>query len=35
VRDPRQRSLGYMLSALPALVLIAAGLTGAVRALLN
>jgi hypothetical protein len=35
VRDPSQRSLGYALSALPALVLIAAGLAGAVRALLS
>jgi glutathione S-transferase len=34
VREPKQRSLGYGLSALPVLVLIVAGLAGIVRALL-
>lgn len=34
VRDPRQRSLGYALSAAPTVVLICAGLAGAVRTLL-
>jgi glutathione S-transferase len=35
VRDPKQRGLGYGLSALPVLVLIVAGLAGAIRALLR
>jgi hypothetical protein len=35
VRDPKQRGVGYMLSALPTLALIAAGLAGAVKALLR
>ena len=34
-RDPKQRSLGYLLSALPTLILIAAALAGATRALLS
>jgi glutathione S-transferase len=34
VRDPKQRSLGYGLSVLPVLALIAAGLAGVARALL-
>jgi uncharacterized membrane protein YecN with MAPEG domain len=35
VRDPKQRGVGYMLSALPTVALIAAGLAGAVKALLR
>jgi glutathione S-transferase len=35
VRDPRQRGLGYMLSAVPTIVLIGAGLAGVVRTLLR
>jgi glutathione S-transferase len=35
IRDPKQRSLGYGLSALPVLVLIGAGLVGVVRTLLR
>jgi glutathione S-transferase len=35
VRDPRQRSLGYMVSAVPTVVLICAGVAGAVRTLLS
>jgi glutathione S-transferase len=34
VHEPKQRSLGYMLSAVPALVLVFAGLAGAIQALL-
>ena len=34
VSDPKGRSLGFMLSAVPILVLVGAGVVGAVRALL-
>jgi len=34
VRDPKRRGAGYALSMLPAMVLIIAGLVGAIRALL-
>jgi glutathione S-transferase len=34
VREPGSRTLGYMLSALPTVALIAAGLAGAVKSLL-
>jgi len=34
VRDPKKRGPGYALSAIPVLVLIAAGLVGVIRALL-
>ncbi len=33
-RDPKQRSLGYLFSALPTLILIVAALFGVIRALL-
>ncbi len=33
-RDPKQRSLGYLFSALPTLILIVAALVGVIRALL-
>jgi glutathione S-transferase len=35
VREPGSRTLGYMLSALPTVALIAAGLAGAVKSLLT
>ena len=35
VRDPKRRGAGYALSMLPALVLIIAGLVGAIKALLR
>ena len=35
VRDPKRRGTGYLLSMLPALVLIIAGLVGAIKALLR
>jgi glutathione S-transferase len=35
VRDPKRRGAGYALSMLPALVLIIAGLVGAIKALLS
>ncbi|MFT3792611.1 MAG: MAPEG family protein [Rudaea sp.] len=34
VRDPRSRTLGYLLSALPVVVLVALGLAGAIRSML-
>jgi uncharacterized MAPEG superfamily protein len=35
VRDPKRRGTGYVLSMLPALVLVIAGLVGAINALLR